>query len=226
MNIHGIIFDLDGTLTYYSIDLNSLRNELIMKIKNLNFPLNIISPTDYPISMIRKVRKYMKDNSYPEIQVKQVTSILFKIVEKYELIAADKTSLIPGALDALNYVHSIRLKCGLYTLCGRRPTIKILKRFNLVKYFNVIVTRDDVENFKPHPEHLLKAIEALSLKPSQVIVVGDSVIDVECAKTLGSIIIAVLSGVRTFNELKSKGADYIINSIAELPSLLKSILNL
>ncbi len=223
MSIRGVVFDLDGTLTHYSIDLASLRSELISKIREIGLPINIVSFRDYPISMVRKVMVYMENEGYPRSQIKSIASALFKVIEKYELIAANTTTLIPGAIDALRYVHSLNLKCSLYTLCGRRPTMRILERFNLTRYFDAIVTRDDVEHFKPHPEHLLKAIVALELKPSQVVVIGDSVIDVDCAKAVGSISIAVLSGVRTLNELRSRGADYIISSVAELPKILGKI---
>ncbi|MEM2136605.1 MAG: HAD hydrolase-like protein, partial [Candidatus Methanomethylicia archaeon] len=80
-----------------------------------------------------------------------------------------------------------------------------------------------VKNFKPHIDHFVSAINLMGLKPEEVIVVGDSVIDVAPALALNAFPVAVKTGVRSEDELKAAGAKVILNSIAEFPKWFKTI---
>jgi len=220
MNICGVIFDLDGTLVYYSVDRNKLRSELLNRLRLYNIPLSSFLRLKSIWSIIKNFYYIAESNGLDNGERRRILFELYSIIEKYELDAAKKLSLIPGALTALKYVRNMGYKSALYTLCGRKPTLKVLERFDLMKFFDAVITRDDVENVKPHPEHLLKAISILNVKPREVVVVGDSVLDAECAKNIGAIFIGVKTGVRSEAELRASGADYILNSVSELPSLL------
>lgn len=220
MRICGVVFDLDGTLVYYSVDRVKLRNELLSTLHSHGISLGPFLKLKGTWSII-KIFHYVAERKRLDKNERQnILSELYAIIEKYELDAAKRLSLIPGAVTALEHVKNMGHKSALYTLCGRRPTLKVLERFDLARFFDGIVTRDDVENVKPHPEHLLKAISLLNVKSREVVVVGDSVLDTECAKNIGAIFIGVKTGVRSEAELRASGADYILNSVAELPSLL------
>lgn len=220
MSIRGVVFDLDGTLVYYSVDREKLRSDLFNVLRSNNIPLDSFANLRSIWSIIKSFHYIAERRGLNSDVRERILSNLYSVIEKYELDAAERLSLIPGALTALKYVRDVGLKSALYTLCGRRPTLRVLERFDLMKFFDVIVTRDDVSNVKPHSEHLLKVVSMLNVKPSEIVVVGDSVLDVECAKNIGAIFIGVKTGVRSEVELRAYGADYIISSIAELPSLL------
>jgi phosphoglycolate phosphatase-like HAD superfamily hydrolase len=61
----------------------------------------------------------------------------------------------------------------------------LMERFNLGPYFEMVVTALDVKNPKPHPESIEKIIEALKLKKTEAVFVGDSEVDQQTAKSSG-----------------------------------------
>ncbi len=56
-----------------------------------------------------------------------------------------------------------------------------LKKFELDKYFNVVISADDVTKHKPDKEPLIKAINELNSTTENTLYVGDSKFDMECA---------------------------------------------
>jgi len=77
------------------------------------------------------------------------------------------------------------LKLGLMTRSCREYAEKILERFNLRKYFDVIIARDDVENPKPDPSHAIKLLKLLNVSADEALFIGDHWSDAECAKRSG-----------------------------------------
>ncbi|MCS7368670.1 MAG: HAD family hydrolase [archaeon GBS-70-058] len=224
MNFRGVLFDLDGTLIRYSVDRVNLTRDILKSLRKFNIYFQIYSEADYPISMVRKTIRVLEGMKVPKWFIDNVSSTLFRIIEFYEVEASNRTSLIEGAYEALSFVKSIGFKCGLITLNSRRSTEIVLDKFNLKNFFDAIVTRNDVKNFKPHVEHLVKAISLMELNPTEVIVVGDSIIDIIPALALNAFPVAVKTGVRSEDELRSAGAKIVLNSIAEFPGWLQKFL--
>ncbi|MCS7385348.1 MAG: HAD family hydrolase [archaeon GB-1867-005] len=220
MQMRGVVFDLDGTLVYYSIDRDALKRDLLSLIRNFGLPTSSLSDSDGVWAIVKKAMYLANSIQLPKNRITSLIDSMYEVIERYEVDAAERLSLIDGVVQVLDYVKVHGFKVALYTLCGKRPAMKVLDRFNLARYFDAIVTRDDVKHLKPHPEHLMKAIQLIGLSPSEVIVVGDSVLDAECAKKVGAIFVGVKTGVRSAEELMLAGADYILNSVAELPKLL------
>jgi beta-phosphoglucomutase family hydrolase len=71
---------------------------------------------------------------------------------------------------------------------GHREAVEcILKVIGLRKYFDIIVTANDVENFKPHPETFLRCAEQMKIKPEFIEVFEDSDLGIEAALEAGMI---------------------------------------
>ena len=83
---------------------------------------------------------------------------------------------------------------------------------SLKKYFDVIITREQVKKPKPDPEIYKEAVKQLNLKPKECIVIEDSVAGVEAAKRAGLFCIAVLN---SFKEKDLKAADLIIKDLQD-----------
>lgn len=100
----------------------------------------------------------------------------------------DRVKLFPGVKDVLSPINS---KAGLVTSTSAKPTFEILKRFDLNKYFDVVITGDDVENPKPDPEPLLKACDALEVDPKKAVFVGDNESDMTAGRAAGCTVIGL-----------------------------------
>ncbi|MCF7872020.1 HAD family phosphatase [Candidatus Woesearchaeota archaeon] len=76
-------------------------------------------------------------------------------------------------------------KTGLVTSSDRNNTLEIIEKAGLEKYFETIVTLDEVNNRKPHPEPYFLAAKNLNVKPEECLVIEDSQQGVESAKAAG-----------------------------------------
>jgi len=63
----------------------------------------------------------------------------------------------------------------------------------------------------------------LKISPKEALLVGDGTRDMECARELKVTAVGLSTGVSTQKELMNSGADYLITSIADLPSLMNTL---
>lgn len=68
-----------------------------------------------------------------------------------------------------------RIRYGMDEVFSLRP---------IEKYFETVITFDDVLNHKPHPEPLIKALDDLNLRPNEAIYIGDSDTDIIAAAAI------------------------------------------
>lgn len=117
--------------------------------------------------------------------------------------------VIPEARKVLESLRK-KLKLGLTTNCDVDYVYKVLEYFDLKKYFDVIITDDDVEKGKPDPEMIIKACKLLGLDKRDVIVVGDEKNDILAGKSAGCIVVG----------LNIEG-DFTIKRLSELEKLIE-----
>lgn len=83
-------------------------------------------------------------------------------------------SLKAGADEILANLKNNNFKIALATSAAKERALKQLKQADIEKFFDVIISRDDVKETKPNPEIFLKAAEKLNVLPSECIVIEDS----------------------------------------------------
>jgi HAD superfamily hydrolase (TIGR01549 family) len=223
MMIKAVIFDLDGTLASFNIDYKAVRADVRNLLIKRDLPASLFSIHESIFEMLRKTEIFMKNNEKSEKTMDEIRKKALAIAEEYELEAAKTTSLLPGALDALVALKNIKLKVGLCTINSEKATNYILKRFRIGGFFDAITSRDSVKYVKPNIEHLEATLKALEVKSEEAIVVGDGVSDIKCARELKAIAVGLPSGVSPSKELVSAGANYLITSISDLPTLIERI---
>ena len=77
---------------------------------------------------------------------------------------------------------------------GHREAVeKTLSATGLRKYFEFIVTANDVKNFKPHPETFLKCAELMQLEPGAIEVFEDGILGIQAAREAGMTVTDVRS---------------------------------
>ena len=77
---------------------------------------------------------------------------------------------------------------------GHREAVeRTLQITDLRKYFDIVVTANDVENFKPHPETFLKCAEMMKIDPAYIEVFEDGDLGIEAARRAGMIVTDVRS---------------------------------
>jgi phosphoglycolate phosphatase len=137
----------------------------------------------------------------------------------YEQNCTNLTVLYPGVLDILAY-YAGRKKLALATFKIRSATLKILTELKALRYFDVIVTADDVQRPKPDPECVNTILETLRCSRHGTILVGDTQTDILTAKNAGIATCAVSYGIGTLEELKACEPDFIVGNILELKEIV------
>ncbi|MEM3507121.1 MAG: HAD family hydrolase [Candidatus Bathyarchaeia archaeon] len=218
--IKAVIMDLDGTIIEYRIDYIKAREEALNYLKNFDFySSSIFDINDSVFTMYMKASKILKDKCI----VHKIKDKFQEILEKYEIEGIKITKPLPGAVEAIKKLKNMNLKLAIFTANGKKPMEFALKKFNLKKYFDLCIARDDMNDFefvKPNTQHLKIILDSLKISPYEVVVVGDGRNDMICAKSIGAMAIGVLTGISKFEDLRIAGADYIIPSLKALPKII------
>lgn len=223
MAITTVVFDLDGTLISFNIDYRTVRAEVRSYLIETGVSATILAYNESIFEMLKKTEVFMKNFSRPEEEFEEIRRKALAVTEKYELDAAERTMLLPGVIETLKTVKEMNLKIGLCTINSKKSTNYILERFGITEFFDAVITRDDVRYVKPNTEHLEAALKALGAAADETMVVGDGAIDMKCAEKLKTIAVGLPTGVSSTEQLISHGANYIITSIADLPTLIAKI---
>ena len=128
-----------------------------------------------------------------------------------------------GMQELLLGLRADGVRLGLAT-AKRRSTVELAfgPLPELKGLFDVIVTSEDTEHHKPHPEPLLLAVQRLGAAPAEAAYVGDSPFDIEAAKAAGLRSIAVTwGGIHSEERLRASGPDAIVATPAELEAALQ-----
>jgi HAD superfamily hydrolase (TIGR01549 family) len=125
---------------------------------------------------------------------------------------------IPRALQTLKFLKK-DFQIALVTNCSKQEVTLLMKAAKIPKStFDIIIRADEVKHPKPWPDEIFKAEKIAKVKSD--IHVGDSIYDIIAAKKAKAKSISVLTGQTPRKELSKYHPDYIIKSVAELPTLL------
>jgi len=124
--------------------------------------------------------------------------------------------LFEGVSDVLRKLKSNSLKLAIATTDSHKRTEESLKFLEVAQFFDAVIGADDVENPKPAPDLVLEACKQTGCKPSDAVVIGDSLSDMIMGKNakVGKCI-AVLTGFTPKEELQ-RVANVVIDSVTEL----------
>jgi len=122
----------------------------------------------------------------------------------------DETRLFPGIQVALD--HYANKKKALVTNKPELYTRKIVDGLHVEKHFDIVFAACPAVQLKPHPEMILKTLDALGIHPADAVMIGDSLNDIHAARAAGIRVCGVGYGFGDGEELKSEGVDYFVES--------------
>jgi len=129
--------------------------------------------------------------------------------------------LIPGVDETLKQLKG-HYPMSVVSARDEKGTMRFLKQFDLVKYFDAIITGQSAEHTKPYPDPILLAAQKMGVKPEDCLMVGDTTVDMCAGKSAGAQTVGVLCGFGEEPELRKKGANMILKTTSELTGLLLS----
>lgn len=132
----------------------------------------------------------------------------------------NKSEIYPGVINTLAKLKSNGFKTALLTTKLQDQAELVCAHFKLDLYFNLIMGRRNGIAHKPSAEPLKLICDELGVALENVIIVGDTELDILCGKNAGSKTCAVTYGYRTYEDLLIYQSDYVINSIDEIIQIL------
>lgn len=138
----------------------------------------------------------------------------------------DNLHLLQGfddSIPTLEYLAEQGYKLGVFTGFNHL-TYDRLDQFGIRGYFDYIVETSQYSQHKPQPEGLLLCIDKLGATPEKTIYIGDGVSDIYAGKSAGVLSsIGITTGFGSRDTLEPAGADYIIDSFAELKGIVEEL---
>ena len=214
----GIIFDLDGTLTYTLQDLCDSTNHALREM-------------GWSERTLDEVRQFVGNGVHRLIEravpmgvTPDMLEQCFSLFQRHYLVhCQDHTCLYPGVEDMLRDAHSRGFRTAIVSNKLQAGVDELYKVFFRDVIDVAIGEREGIRR-KPAPDMVDTALAQLGLSRDEVVYVGDSEVDVATALNAQLPCIAVLWGFRDKAQLEEAGATTFLSHPRELLPLLESLL--
>lgn len=133
----------------------------------------------------------------------------------YPLITA-----FPGVVDVLSMLHNQGYLMAIATSRSHASLEDLATQIGVAPFFHALFGAEDVVNHKPAPDMVNLVLRRFSLKPEEVLVVGDANYDLLMGKGAGCCVCGISWGNQSRDLLAAVKPDYLIDSIDELPCCL------
>ena len=136
---------------------------------------------------------------------------------------ANRVSLFPSAKGALEELRDMKLRLAVATSSVSASARPFLERTRINSFFDVIVTGDEIERGKPHPDIYLRITEKLVVPTGACLVIEDAVSGVLAAKAAKMRVAAIPDTRFVDPHDYEKEADYVLGSLSEIPALIRGV---
>ena len=210
--IKAILWDFDGTMAdTKSVIVNSWKY-IYKEIKGIDITEEELEDS-FGEPLVTSLEK-----RFPEMDIDEALDVY----RRYQRENIEKEfTIFPNVLKLLKFIESEGIKLGVVTSRGSNSTSQGLDENGIKEMFSVIITADAVDEHKPSPKPIEKALELLDVKPSEAIMIGDTLFDLMASKAAG-----VKSGLVAWSEVDLNELDniykpdFIIDDVEGLKAIL------
>ena len=222
-----VIFDLDQTL----VDLISVHDATVQELFKSYFGVEAsLREIDFAgRSLTENLAEIAKLKG---IEQEEFRNSINSLLESYEKVFQAKIPstasnyVLPGVKPLLEELSKTGNLIVLYTGDSPGVTQYVLKVTGLGKYFKFSVYGTEAKNRVELAQMAIHKAEQLTgyiFKGKDVVIIGDSVRDVDCGKQLNALTIAVATGFHSEEELLSKNPDYLFKNLKDYGKVLNII---
>ena len=171
----ALIFDFDNTLIMSNIDFVGVRHRLIdmlLEAGATNHPREILMPL--------ALWEIISHGAAQPALVER----MWEVVRQAERKGLAGATLAEGVPEVLGALRGRGYRLALLTNNAREMLIAPLKRFDVDRYFEIVVTRDDVPILKPAPDGIQRILTSFATT-RQAFMIGDAWLDAQAADRAG-----------------------------------------
>lgn len=186
-----ILFDIDGTI------FDSTR----AIVNSFKTAFDYYENKNFDEEKLKKLIGYPLDIIFDNLGIKnsEISNYIEIYSKKYREISKSQTKFIQNAKEAIKFAYDFA-NLGVVTTKNSNSTKDLLKHFEILDYFKVVIGKNDVKNPKPDAEPILKALS--NLKFENAFMVGDTKLDLIAAKNAKITPVGVTCGYGDEKELK------------------------
>lgn len=185
MDLKAAIFDLDGTILDSMDNWRTLIEELYDVLK-LNLAKEDMEALE-KISLSQKAA-YIACNCMEGVTADYVLNKAYELMsEKYR----NEVIPIKGAEAYLEKLHKQHIPMGIATLTNEVMAKSALEHHGLLKYFNFVLSADEIGKGKTEPDIFMEAAKRLGSLPADTMVYEDSLFAIKTANKAGFPVCAI-----------------------------------
>jgi len=219
----GIVFDLDGTLVDSQHDFPRLRKTVVRLAEKYGVPPGRLSITETVNRLLRDATAILEHEQVPEGQVFRFEKEVNETIDEIEMESLPRTRATPNAGPVLKAFMDQGFRLGLLTRSSDHFARSALLKTGLAPYFPFLRSRSSPGPVKPSPEALRLLLETMGVPPDRAVLVGDQLLDCECAVAARVRFYAVLLPAQDplfveTDRFKAGGATAVARNLTELAS--------
>ncbi len=215
-NLHGVLFDLDGTLLDSAPDLHAA---LLLHCAEEGVPGPAYAPVREVVS--RGARAVLRV-AFGDRGEGVVEALVPRYLALYEEVMAQQTQPFQGVEAMIAAIEAQGLRWAIVTNKAGFLTEELLRRIGWGGRAQAVVCGDTLAVRKPDPAPVWLACRQAGLDPARCMFVGDDRRDVEAGRAAGLYTVAVSWGYLDGGDPHEWGADMVVDSPAQLMALLPS----
>lgn len=214
--IHGIVFDLDGTLieSYEAIYLGL--KECFQHLGKEIFPFDELK-TYLKADLEATLSQFFS----PQEALKGIPIMR----RKYEEVYLDRTHFMDGAEEVLRTLHSDGVIMGIASNKFGHFSRGVLTHLGVSDYFRSVIGAGDVARNKPFPDMVHTALKEMDLPSEEAIFVGDTLTDIETGKQAQVDVYSLPTGFHSREELSRGKPKRLLKNLRELVRVAKNPLS-
>ena len=211
LSFEAIFFDMDGLLVdTESIDFKGTKEVFASAGLDLTREWYIHEH----LGKGRSVSEFLRENGVAEHRIAELREIRHKRYWEYLEVDATAIDGVPETLQKLYGKFLLAIVTGSY----RQSVDIIMRKTGLRDFFDFVVTCEDTESHKPHPEPYLKALAISKKSKETCLVLEDSGNGSLAAKAAGITCYAIPDEMTKAHDFSH--VDKVLGSIREVPELL------
>lgn len=206
------MFDLDGTLVETGIDFSKLRSATLQLIAEYGvdpLPLQELDALGAVEQAVETLRLQGNEDAADELRKRA-----FARLQAMEMAYCATPRPVPGMYDLLNALKEQDVRIGIITRNDREVSLRTLSSLQIP--YDLLVSRDDVQKVKPHPQHVMVALEKWKIAPARCVVVGDYWMDVEAGRAAGCRTVGIWRLDVPINPFRNHPPDVLVRELKAL----------
>lgn len=179
-----IVFDLDGTLLDTRADMISAVNRFLLRLDRPSVTAKALSASIHYGMPAMLGSGLAQTGGLPSEE--EFEEMVQDFLSDYASNAVVHTQIYPESVELLQQLSESGFALAVCTNKQETITHRLLRHFKLSDFFGVVIGGDSLPACKPDPLPLRWIARRLGMRPSRIVLVGDSIIDVECACAAGA----------------------------------------